>query len=1057
MKKKKIIDFLIGALLIASVFSVPSALRAASSDENNNIKSIGSCVTTYPASDVATQASYAYVISAGPTSGALDVIDAASSPARIIGSCTDFTKPLDVVVHGAYAYILDASSSSKYYVKQVSISTPSNPSIVKTKTYNVVADSQARISLKGDVLYVYAMKSLQSSVLDIYTLPSFSLEKSYPVSLIPQAFVMFNGYAYLTGFGIEVPGFHLKIVDVSNPSAPVNVSDTPCQSDEHSFISVTSIDGYGRFLYQPMNDTLQIFNVTDPLHPSQKQDYLMDEPVLSFSTVAAYGYLSIGLTGVKVLDCSVPDRPLLLGFYDTPGNAKALDVEGDSIYVADSDAGLQILQLLKAPARPDRPEGPMQGDLKTSYLFSVTLPQTRQGDVLSVLWSWGDGTDSGWLTPYHSGEQVSASHSWNNNGSYDIKVKVKDSYDNESSWSPYLRFEVFPSLWWPMDHHDAGNAGYSTSSTPGKKILSWIHTFDDLHPSIFAEGITHPIVANGKVYTSLNYMSDYFADKAMVCLDAYTGKTLWNSWSVNSLTSAVVYDDKVYFGSSGNPNSGHVGILYCLDANTGRWLWTYNIDSFILFPPTVVNGKVYFSASYTGITPSEDTGLYCLNASTGEKIWYAFTVGFGSPTVVNNRLFLITSYGYQCEAVECRNPQTGALIWITPPIYTFTLHDNFCYSDPCYYNGMIFVTSPVYGGSVVTCFDAQGNDDGTTTQLWNATVWGNEWSDGVSTPSAAYGNVYVRDGNALCCLNASTGETVWELASEYPFVRDSCSIADGKLFTSTYYLFTDVNNFKTGLLCLDAYHGTAIWDYFLDNEGFSAPAIANGKVYCASVGSKIPHYLYCFGGENHAPDTPSKPFGTTAGIAGKSYGFSTKSADYDGNDIRFGWDWNGDLVVDDWTSFYPTQAGPVVADSSHAWDKPGYYEVRAKAKDSNGAEGAWSAPLIVLITPPPVEFSVEITSGIGDVSLTVSNIGTSDASDVSWNISFNGGFILKPKGGVGQGTINSVAAGSQETVNVQVFGFGKTMISATVTAANAQPVTTSVHAFMLGPFVFIKG
>jgi len=47
---------------------------------------------------------------------------------------------------------------------------------------------------------------------------------------------------------------------------------------------------------------------------------------------------------------------------------------------------------------------------------------------------WGDGSDTGWIGPYDSGEQVIQSHQWSKKGSYTIQVKARDSYLVQSEW-----------------------------------------------------------------------------------------------------------------------------------------------------------------------------------------------------------------------------------------------------------------------------------------------------------------------------------------------------------------------------------------------------------------------------------------------------------------------------------------------------------------------------------------------------------------------------------------------------------------------------------------------
>ena len=54
------------------------------------------------------------------------------------------------------------------------------------------------------------------------------------------------------------------------------------------------------------------------------------------------------------------------------------------------------------------------------------------------MFDWDDGTNSGWIGPYESGQTATASHIWTSIGSYSVKVKAKDSNDYESSWSEPL-------------------------------------------------------------------------------------------------------------------------------------------------------------------------------------------------------------------------------------------------------------------------------------------------------------------------------------------------------------------------------------------------------------------------------------------------------------------------------------------------------------------------------------------------------------------------------------------------------------------------------------------
>ena len=56
-------------------------------------------------------------------------------------------------------------------------------------------------------------------------------------------------------------------------------------------------------------------------------------------------------------------------------------------------------------------------------------------DQVWFWWDWDDGTNSGWVGPYNSGETACESHIWDAIGTYVIKVKAKDVYGAESDWA----------------------------------------------------------------------------------------------------------------------------------------------------------------------------------------------------------------------------------------------------------------------------------------------------------------------------------------------------------------------------------------------------------------------------------------------------------------------------------------------------------------------------------------------------------------------------------------------------------------------------------------------
>ena len=73
---------------------------------------------------------------------------------------------------------------------------------------------------------------------------------------------------------------------------------------------------------------------------------------------------------------------------------------------------------------------------KANKLYSYTFTSSDlENDDLYYLICWGDEDIENWIGPYHSGEDLELSHTWSERGSYTIKVKVKDIFDEESKWT----------------------------------------------------------------------------------------------------------------------------------------------------------------------------------------------------------------------------------------------------------------------------------------------------------------------------------------------------------------------------------------------------------------------------------------------------------------------------------------------------------------------------------------------------------------------------------------------------------------------------------------------
>ncbi len=86
------------------------------------------------------------------------------------------------------------------------------------------------------------------------------------------------------------------------------------------------------------------------------------------------------------------------------------------------------------PGTPAAPTGPDSGSPDTSYSFSATATDPNE-DQIAFQFDWGDGIQSNWSSFVQSGGSVTMSHSWSGKGSYQVRVRVKDSHGDISGWS----------------------------------------------------------------------------------------------------------------------------------------------------------------------------------------------------------------------------------------------------------------------------------------------------------------------------------------------------------------------------------------------------------------------------------------------------------------------------------------------------------------------------------------------------------------------------------------------------------------------------------------------
>ena len=142
----------------------------------------------------------------------------------------------------------------------------------------------------------------------------------------------------------------LRIIDITHPSNPVEVGSFGS--------SVNGVAIQGDYAYIA-DGSFHIIDISNPAAPVELGSLAI--PASSVAVTGEYAFVCGGSNGIYVVKISNPYYPILVGSYDTPGEATKLAVQGNLAYLADyynfgvydcSEAMSQSLNLTLTPYHP---------------------------------------------------------------------------------------------------------------------------------------------------------------------------------------------------------------------------------------------------------------------------------------------------------------------------------------------------------------------------------------------------------------------------------------------------------------------------------------------------------------------------------------------------------------------------------------------------------------------------------------------------------------------------------------------------------------------------------
>jgi hypothetical protein len=114
-------------------------------------------------------------------------------------------------------------------------------------------------------------------------------------------------------------------------------------------------------------------------------------------------------------------------YFGYPNWIKSTTVFGDPY-----DVNFKIYNNL--PPQDPVIEGPLNGKVGVEHTYYLDPFVDPEGDDVYAYFEWGDGDNTGWLGPFSSGEEINASHTWDDEGEFLIRAQLKDEHGAESGW-----------------------------------------------------------------------------------------------------------------------------------------------------------------------------------------------------------------------------------------------------------------------------------------------------------------------------------------------------------------------------------------------------------------------------------------------------------------------------------------------------------------------------------------------------------------------------------------------------------------------------------------------
>lgn len=300
-----------------------------------------------------------------------------------------------------------------------------------------------------------------------------------------------------------------------------------------------------------------------------------------------------------------------------------------------------------------------------------------------------------------------------------------------------------------------------------------------------------PIVVDDRLFFIDN-------DGLYVCLDAETGRVIWEERLSTLNASSPAYADGVLYSVSLEP-----GQALATRASDGKVLWRVELGARAESSPMIARGRMYFG--------DESGGFHALDVKDGSTIWETQVQGsVKAAPALSNGILYFGDYGGYMNAVSASD---GEIVWQTSDVGT-SIGSGRIYSTAAVAFGR------VYAGNVdnkIYSFDEKTGEIAWTHSAGGYVYSGVAAAETKGTKPAIYVGSHDRN---VYALEADNGDVIWQESAGGQISGPATVIGD------VVYVSTFSGNATIGL---DLGTGRRVFSY---DDGEYGPVVSdNEKLY----------------------------------------------------------------------------------------------------------------------------------------------------------------------------------------------------------------------------------